>query len=125
MGIAFLLYQGMTALELMGSHECLSRLPGIIVHRVAKQPGKVKTDSGIKFIAEVGFNELQHADILFIPGAYNATDMSDDPVTLNWVRNIHSKNTWTTSVCTGSLILGAAGILSGLKATTHWAALDF
>jgi transcriptional regulator GlxA family with amidase domain len=64
------------------------------------------------------------ADILLIPGAGNATTLQKYPEILTWIRLIHTKTTWTTSVCTGSLILGAAGILSGVKATSHWAALD-
>jgi putative intracellular protease/amidase len=67
---------------------------------------------------------VPRADVLVVPGADSATDMRDEPETLAWVRAVHAATTWTTSVCTGSLILGAAGILSGLKATTHWAAHD-
>jgi transcriptional regulator GlxA family with amidase domain len=124
MEIVFLLYDGMTALDVIGPHEVLCRLPNAVVQRVAKRSGPVKTDSGVELIADYGFNEVSRADLLLIPGAGNATDMRDDPETLAWVRDVHATTTWTTSVCTGSLILGAAGLVSGLKATTHWAALD-
>jgi putative intracellular protease/amidase len=63
--------------------------------------------------------------VLLVPGAGSAADMRDDAETLAWVRELDATTTWTTSVCTGSLILGAAGLLCGLKATTHWAELNF
>jgi transcriptional regulator GlxA family with amidase domain len=122
MEIAFFLYSGMTALDVIGPQEILCRLPGAIIRRVAKHTGPVKTDSGIELLAEYGFEQVPRADVLLVPGAGSATDMREEPDTLAWVRAVHATTTWTTSVCTGSLILGAAGILSGLKATTHWAA---
>lgn len=124
MQITFLFYDGMTALDAVGPHEVLCRLPGISVKRVAKSPGKITTDSGLILNADYAFSDVSHTDILFIPGAGNATTLQNHPEILNWIRLIHSNTAWTTSVCTGSLILGAAGILSGVKATTHWAALD-
>lgn len=124
MQIVFLFYEGMTALDAVGPHEILSRLPGAKTLRVAKQAGLVCTDSGLILTAEHTLSEVFSADILFIPGAGNATTLQKYPEMLQWVRAIHATTTWTTSVCTGSLILGAAGILSGLRATTHWAAHD-
>lgn len=124
MKIAFLLYEGMTALDIIGPHEILSRFPKAESFRVAKKAGEIKTDSKLKLIADYSLEEVPFADILIIPGAGNATSLSHETNILNWIRSIHSKTLWTTSVCTGSLILGAAGILSGLKATSHWAALD-
>lgn len=124
MQIIFLFYDGMTALDAVGPHEILCRLPGISVKRVAKSAGKISTDSGLILMADYALSDVSNADILLIPGAGNATTLEKYPEILNWVRSIHAKTTWTTSVCTGSLILGAAGILSGVKATTHWAALD-
>jgi transcriptional regulator GlxA family with amidase domain len=124
MQIVFLFYEGMTALDAIGPHEILSRLPGVSVKRVAKSAGKINTDSGVIIEAEETFTQVSLADVLFIPGAGNATTLQQYPEILDWIRSIHAKTTWTTSVCTGSLILGAAGILSGIKATTHWAALD-
>lgn len=125
MKIVFLFYNGMTALDAIGPHEILFRLPGAAVYRVAKQSGIIQTESShLKLIAEYSFNEVASADILLIPGAGNATSLKEDSETLAWLRKIHQTTTWTTSVCTGSLILGAAGILAGLKATSHWAVLD-
>lgn len=124
MQVVFLFYDGMTALDAVGPHEVLSRLPGAKVQRVAQAKRPILTDSGIALNAEFALTDVLHADILLIPGAGSATTLSFYPVILEWVRSIHTSTTWTTSVCTGSLILGAAGILSGLKATTHWAAFD-
>lgn len=124
MKIAFLFYEGMTALDAFGPHEILSRLPEAQVFRVAKIAGPVRTDSGLILTADHPLSAITQADILFIPGAGSATTMQSHPEVLDWVRSIHKTTTWTTSVCTGSLILGASGILKGLRATSHWAALD-
>lgn len=124
MRIAFLFYEGMTALDVVGPHEILCRLPGAEVFRAASIAGPVRTDSGLILMADHPLSEIQQADILLIPGAGNATTLRKYPDILDWVRSIHQTTTWTTSVCTGSLILGAAGILQGLRATSHWAALD-
>ncbi len=115
----------MTALDAIGPHEILCRLPDVKIYRVAKKVGIIETESGhLKLVAEHSFAEINNADVLLVPGAGNATSLKDDFETLEWLRRIHQTTTWTTSVCTGSLILGAAGILSGLKATSHWAVLD-
>lgn len=125
MQIVFLFYDGMTALDAIGPHEILCRLPGAKVQRVAKKSGPVRSDSaGLELIAEHALSDVSHADILVVPGAGSATTLRDHPEILTWVRSIHATTQWTTSICTGSLILGAAGLLSGLKATTHWAVLE-
>ncbi|MBS0604754.1 MAG: DJ-1/PfpI family protein [Verrucomicrobia bacterium] len=124
MQIVFLFYDGMTALDAIGPHEILCRLPGAQVQRVAKSLGPVRTDSGLALIADKAISDVLRADLLVIPGAGNAATLRDHPEMLDWVHSIHNTTTWTASVCTGSLILGAAGILSGLRATTHWAAFD-
>lgn len=124
MQIVFLFYEGMTALDAVGPHEILSRFPGAKLQRVAKNAGPISTDSGLVLRAESAMSDVSSADILVVPGAGNATSMRGDLETLEWVRFMHMTSTWTTSVCTGSLILGAAGVLKGLKATSHWAALD-
>ena len=125
MKIVFLFYEGMTALDAIGPHEILSRLPGASVFRIAQRAGPIQTDSSqLIFIADYSLADVTTADVVLVPGAGNATALSAHPEALEWLRSIHATTTWTTSVCTGSLILGAAGILSHLKATTHWAALD-
>jgi transcriptional regulator GlxA family with amidase domain len=124
MEIVFLLYDGMTALDMVGPHEILCRLPGAKVKRAAKCAGLIRTDSGLELAAEYALSDILRADVLVVPGAGNATALSKHPEILAWIRSIHETTIWTVSVCTGSLILGAAGILSGLRATTHWAAFD-
>lgn len=125
MKIVFLFYDGMTALDAIGPHEILCHLPGAKVQRVAQTSGIVRTDSaGLELMADYALSEVSHADILVVPGAGSATTLRKHPEILDWVRSIHTTTKWTTSVCTGSLILGAAGLLNGSKATTHWAVLD-
>lgn len=124
MKVVFLFYEGMTALDAVGPHEILCHLPKASVFRVAKQAGPIQTDSQMFLTADYSLADVTEADILLVPGAGNATTLSDNPETLEWLRFIHATTTWTTSVCTGSLILGAAGILFNLKATTHWAAFE-
>ncbi len=114
----------MTALDFVGPHEILSRLPHASSLRVAVEAGCILTDSGLVLDADLSLSDVSEADILVIPGAGNATSLKTHPNILAWVRQIHQTTTWTTSVCTGSLILGAAGILNGIKATTHWAAFE-
>lgn len=125
MQIVFLFYEGMAALDAIGPHEILCRFPGAKIQRAARKPGLIQTDSsGLKLCAEHALTEISQADILVLPGAGSAATFRKCPETLSWIRSIHGTTQWTTSICTGSLILGAAGLLSGLKATTHWAVLD-
>ena len=113
MQIVFLLYEGMTALDVVGPHEILSRIPESTVLRAALNAGLINTDSGFSLYTETNLSDISYADILVIPGAGNATALKKFPEILSWIRVIHKTTRWTTSVCTGSLILGA---------TTHWAA---
>lgn len=124
MKIAFLLYEKMTALDFVGPHEILSRLPNVSSLRVAVEAGPILSDSGLLLHADRSLSDVPEADILLIPGAGTATSLKAHTNILAWIRQIHQTTTWTTSVCTGSLILGAAGILDGIKATTHWAAFE-
>lgn len=125
MEIAFLFYEGMTALDAIGPHEVLCRLPGAKIKRVAKRKGQVHSESASLFLtAEYDFSEVPHADVLVIPGAGNATSLHNSLETLAWIQKIHATTQWTTSVCTGSLILGAAGLLKNVRATSHWATID-
>lgn len=124
MQIAFLLYEQMTALDLVGPYEILSRWPNSQSYCVGLKKGLVQTDSQLILHADYSLSDIQKADILVVPGAGNATLLTKYPEMLEWIKHIHTKTIWTTSVCTGSLILGAANILKGLKATTHWAAMD-
>ncbi|MDP1836561.1 MAG: DJ-1/PfpI family protein [Chlamydiales bacterium] len=124
MKIAILIYDGMTALDAVGPHEVLWRLPDTEIVRVAVRAGGYRTNSGIILNAEYSLSDISQADVLVVPGAKSCHPLYDWPEAIEWVRAIHATTTWTTSVCTGSLILGEAGILKGVKATTHWAVLD-
>jgi transcriptional regulator GlxA family with amidase domain len=123
--IAILIFDRLTALDAIGPYEVLSRLPGAELTFVAKEAGPKRTDTGALAInADAAIDDLTDPDLLLIPGGEgNRLLLTDDEV-LDWVRTAHASTTWTTSVCTGALVLGAAGILEGLEATTHWAFLD-
>ncbi|MBM2619278.1 DJ-1/PfpI family protein [Actinoplanes sp. LDG1-06] len=123
MQINFLLYDRMTALDVVGPYEVLSRLPGASVLFVAAEPGPVRADTGsLALMADASLEDAPPADIVLVPGGY-APPLIDRRV-LDWVRAADTRSTWTTSVCTGSLVLAAAGLLEGRRATTHWLAMD-
>jgi len=125
MNIAILLYDRFTALDAIGAYEVLSRLPGAEATFVAAEAGPVRTDNGmLELVAERSFEEVPRADILLIPGGPGEVAARAGGPALEWVRAVHETSTWTTSVCTGSLILAAAGLLEGVRATSHWLALD-
>jgi putative intracellular protease/amidase len=123
--IAIPIYERFTALDAIGPYEVLSRLPGAEVTWLAHQPGIVKTDNGMLGIeATAAFEDLPDPDIVVVPGGTGTGDYLEDERFLGWIRDAHAQSEWTTSVCTGSLLLGAAGVLDGLRATSHWLALD-
>ena len=125
MDIAIVLYDRFTALDAIGPYEVLSRLPGATVRFVADQPGPLKTDNGIlTVVAEHGLGELEHPDVIVVPGGPGEVDVRAGGSVQEWLRGAHETSTWTTSVCTGSLILAAAGLLHGRRATSHWLALE-
>jgi transcriptional regulator GlxA family with amidase domain len=122
--VVILLYDRMTALDAIGPYEVLRSVPGVRVRFVAKQAGLITPDSGLAMLnAEAGIADVTSADVLVVPGGDPAGPMRD-PAILEWVRNIHETTKWTTSVCVGSMILGAAGLLKDRRATTHWIAMD-
>jgi putative intracellular protease/amidase len=126
MQIAILIFEGLTALDAVGPYEVLSRLPGAETHFVAVEPGTKRTDNGVLgLVADHPVTDFPAPEIVVVPGGMEGVDttMADERA-LDWLRKAHETTQWTTSVCTGALILGAAGILNGLKATTHWAAMD-
>jgi putative intracellular protease/amidase len=125
MDIAILLFEGLTALDAVGPYEVLSRLPGAAVTFVAVDAGPVRTDSGrLALTADATLVDLEHPEILVVPGGPGQTDLMDNGAVLSWLGGAHASSVWTTSVCTGSLLLGAAGILEGRRATSHWLALE-
>ena len=125
MQIAILLFQRITILDAIGPYEVLSRLPDAEVRFVAVEPGVYRTDNGFLGVtADYSLDETPSPAILVLPGGFGAREAARDERVLDWVRAVHETSRWTTSVCTGSLILGAAGLLRGLRATTHWRSLQ-
>lgn len=126
MQIAFGLYPGFTALDFIGPYQVLSNVPGADVVLCADRPGTVTDDNGLLHLTiEHGFDAAPTPDILLVPGGPGSrvAAAAKGPI-VDWIRTAHEHTTWTTSVCTGALLLGAAGLLDGKRATTHWLAYD-
>ena len=126
MQIAIGLYQEFTALDFVGPYQVLTNMPGAEVVLCAESPGRVSDDNGLLHLdVPAGFDDVPTPDVLLVPGAFITRKLAADghPI-VDWIRTAHETTTWTTSVCTGALLLGAAGILEGLPATTHWSAYD-
>ena len=119
--IAIILYPGVTALDAVGPCEVLSRMPNTEVRFVGKEIGSVTTEGGAVLLGVTHtIAETPSPDLVLVPGGMTTPGQMVDDDVLTWLREVHHTTTWTTSVCTGALILGAAGILKGLPATTHW-----
>ncbi len=122
--VAIALYDGVTAVDAVGPYEVLRLLPGTEIRFVARKAGPVIADSGVLVLAATHtYHETPAPDVIVVPGseADTPTAMADGSL-LRWLRTAHETSTWTTSVCTGSLVLAAAGLLDGRPATTHWIA---
>ncbi len=125
MQVAIALFPRNTALDSIGPYEVLQRVPSIDVVFVGHTRGEVRTDNGmLGLTVDAAFDEVTEPDVLLGPGGVGTRDLVDDEAMLDWVRGVHRRTLFTTSVCTGSLVLAAAGLLDGLTATTHWAAQD-
>lgn len=121
MKIAALIFDKITVLDIVGPTELLSWVPGSEIVWVGKEIGPISAaPSGLSIAAKRTLEEVSDADILIIPGGPGVRLLLEDREVLDWVESIHATTKWTTSVCTGSLLLGAAGLLKGLDATTHW-----
>jgi putative intracellular protease/amidase len=122
MEIVIYIYNGLTALDAVGPYEVLSRLPNANVKFVAKEKGVIVTDTHfLKLVAEYDISEIEKADILVIPGSVvGFVREAKDKLLLSWINKINETTTWTTSVCSGSIILAASGLLKNKKATSHW-----
>ncbi len=119
--IVFLLFDGITQLDFTGPVQFLSRIPNAKMHVVAKSLAPIQTDCGFALLPSGTFADCPQADLLCIPGGHGVTQAIGDAETVAFVRRQASGAQWITSVCTGAFILGAAGLLAGKRATTHWA----
>jgi putative intracellular protease/amidase len=123
MEIAVALFEGVTALDAVGPYEILQRLPSAEVHFVGHRRGEVRTDNGfLGLMVDKCFDEVRNPDVLVVPGGIGTRALVHDDAILDWIRGAHETSRFTTSVCTGSLLLAAAGLLNGLRATTHFSA---
>jgi putative intracellular protease/amidase len=123
--IACLVFEGITALDIVGPYEVLARLPGADVRFVAEKRGPIRTDNQVLgLVADHARADITTADVLVVPGGFATRNLERDTALLEWIRMIDATSTWTTSVCTGSMLLAAAGLLEGKQATTHWASLE-
>jgi transcriptional regulator GlxA family with amidase domain len=117
---AFLLYDQMTALDLIGPYEVLAGHPHVTPHFVARRVGSVRCDNGLTLHAGVTFDGAPDPDLIVVPGSSRWRSALDDDELIGWLAAVHPAATWTTSVCTGSTLLAKAGILAGRRATSHW-----
>ena len=125
MQVAILLFDGITALDAVGPYEVLWRVPGAEVVFVAEQAGPKVTDNRLLgLVAGRSLHEVTQPEVLVVPGGLGTRSLVHHEPLLDWIRRVHQATRWTTSVCTGALLLGAAGILDGLEATTNWLSLE-
>ncbi|HET6949033.1 MAG TPA: DJ-1/PfpI family protein [Acidimicrobiales bacterium] len=123
--IAIPLFDRFTALDAVGPYEVLSRIPGAEVTFVGERTGPVRTDTAmLAMTVDDRLDDVDACDVVVVPGGPGTRAMLTPGSLHEWVRHVHQGTQWTTSVCTGSLVLGTAGLLAGLEATTHWVAMD-
>ena len=125
MQIAYLLYDRFTALDITGPHDVLNSVPGNESIFVAEEAGPIRNESDtLSMVADASLDEVTNPDIVVVPGGFGNRMLLEHEPLHEWIRGVHETSTWTTSVCTGSLLLAAAGLLDGAPATTHWLARD-
>jgi transcriptional regulator GlxA family with amidase domain len=125
MEVAILIFDGLTVLDAIGPYEVLRSVPGWEVRFVASEPGEKRADSGsLGLVADHSLDEVDEPDIVLVPGGAGNRSLFGDERVIGWLQTVDSQTRWTTSVCTGSLVLGAAGLLEGKRATSHWLYVD-
>lgn len=125
MQVAILIFEQLTALDAIGPYEVFRSVPGWEVRFVGPEKGPVRTDSGaLGLSVDYSLDEVTEADIVLVPGGEGNRPLLSDEAVLSWLRRVDEGTKWTTSVCTGSLVLGAAGLLEGKRATSHWLFLE-
>jgi len=125
MNVVFLVFEGITALDTVGPYEVLSRLPGARVTFAGPSRGVVRTENGsLGLVADVAIDEISSCDLLIVPGGFGTRALERDARVLAWIRAVDAGTRITASVCTGALVLAAAGLLAGRRANTHWAVRD-
>jgi transcriptional regulator GlxA family with amidase domain len=125
MEIALLLYDGLAPLDAVGPYEVMRNVPGWEVRTVAMAAGEVRSEDGsLALVADHALEEVSAPEIVLVPGGAGNRSLLDDERLLGWLRAVDQRTKWTTSVCTGSLLLGAAGLLEGKRATTNWLVLE-
>jgi transcriptional regulator GlxA family with amidase domain len=123
--VAITLYPRLTALDAIGPYEVLQRVPELDIVFVGEKRGTVRTENGfLGLTVDAAFDEVSRPDIVLVPGGVGSRAFTEGGAIVDWLKSVHPMTRYTTSVCTGSLLLGAAGLLRGLTATTHWAVLE-
>jgi transcriptional regulator GlxA family with amidase domain len=125
MEIAILIYDKLAALDAVGPYEVMRNVPGWDVRFVGKEKGDTRTEDGaLGMVADFSLDEVREPDIVLVPGGKGSRPLMHDGELLQWLRDVDRATKWTTSVCTGSLLLGAAGLLEGRRATGNWLVLE-
>ena len=125
MRVAYLLYDKFTALDITGPHEVLNSVPDVESIFVAEKAGPIRNESDtLSLVADASIDEVPNPDVFVIPGGFGTRALLQHEPLLDWIRGAHETSEYTTSVCTGTLLLAGAGLLNGLPATTHWLARD-
>lgn len=125
MQIACVLFPDLTQLDLTGPYEVFHRLRGVTVHLVAASFDPVVSEGGLAILPTITFDTCPPCDVLFVPGGPGVNDAMLDDDVLAFIARQGAHAAWVTSACTGALLLGAAGLLAGVEATTHWASMEF
>lgn len=124
MEITIPIYEGLAALDAVGPYEVLRNVPGWTVGFAGPEAGEVRAEGGLGMVADRTLGEVETTDVVLVPGGFGCRALMEDEAFLDWLRAIDRETKWTTSVCTGSLLLGAAGLLEGRRATTNWLELE-